>query len=97
MFRQSSLWQVGTSLSGLGALFNLHTRSKKSRVAPLSLLDTSQKIAPHINFYPPKLRPVQPSGEAWREATVRNRKRVAQALCASQDFTGLINNTSTIL
>jgi len=40
----------------------------------------------------PKLRPAQPSGGAWREATVRNRKRVAQALRASQDFTGVINN-----
>jgi len=41
----------------------------------------------------PKLSPAQPSSGAWREATVRNRKRVAQALCASQDFTGVINNT----
>jgi len=45
----------------------------------------------------PKLRPAQPSGGAWREATVRNRKRVAQVLRASQDFTGVINGTDTIL
>ena len=43
------------------------------------------------NWYP-KLRPAQPSGGAWREATVRNRKCVARALRTSQDFTGAINN-----
>jgi len=44
-----------------------------------------------------KLRPARPSVGAWCEATVQNRKHVVQVLHASQDFTGVINNTDTIL
>jgi len=55
-------------------------------------LDGEMSYGNYVYSWYPKLRPAQPSGGAWREATVRNRKRVAQALRAIQDFTGVINN-----
>jgi len=70
----------------------------KEKLSRLTYL-TRNKSKDHTSHQlpSPRLRPAQPSGGAWREATVRNGKRVAQALRASQDFPGVINNTGTIL
>jgi len=66
------------------------TKEKPSRLTYLTRNKSKDRILHQLPA--PKLRPAQPSGGAWREATVRNRKRVARALRASQDFTGVINN-----